>query len=163
MSDIATLLAKQEIVEVLHRYARGIDRCDEALLRSCFHEDATHDHGFQGRSQDFCAYALKYVGTMNRSAHMVTNILIELKGDRAACECHFMAHLRSNDAKGEKNRFVKGRYLDLFEKRGGAWKIARRTGLNEFAVETGAIVAGSGKPEPGKQPDDPLYALLASL
>jgi hypothetical protein len=161
---VAALLAKQEITEVLHRYARGIDRCDEALLRTCFHADSQHDHGpFKGPSREFCDYAMKYVGAMNRSAHMVSNILIELKGDRAVSECHFLAHLRSSDAGGEKNRIVKGRYLDLFEKLDGAWKIAKRTGLNEMAVETGAIAAAASKPEPGKKPDDPLYAVLASL
>ena len=31
------LLKKQAIVDIVYRYARAIDRLDEALLRSCFH------------------------------------------------------------------------------------------------------------------------------
>ncbi len=34
---------KQDIHDVIMRFSRGIDRCDEALLRSCFHPDATDD------------------------------------------------------------------------------------------------------------------------
>ena len=48
--ELATLLAKQAITEVVVRYARAIDRLDEALLRSVFHPDSTHNHFYQGPS-----------------------------------------------------------------------------------------------------------------
>ena len=41
----ARLLARQEILEVLARYARGVDRADGELLRSCYHEGAMEEHG----------------------------------------------------------------------------------------------------------------------
>jgi len=39
MDAIQELLAKQAISEVIVRYARAIDRLDEAMLRSVFHAD----------------------------------------------------------------------------------------------------------------------------
>ena len=49
--DLETLIAKQEITDVVYRYARGIDRLDFELVRSCYHPDAYDDHGaFKGLS-----------------------------------------------------------------------------------------------------------------
>jgi hypothetical protein len=51
---ITALIDKQEMTEVIYRLARGLDRCDEALLRGCYHHDATDDHGiFKGTAEDF--------------------------------------------------------------------------------------------------------------
>jgi len=36
---VQTLLDKQEVYELLMRYCRAIDRCDEPLLRSVYHPD----------------------------------------------------------------------------------------------------------------------------
>ena len=48
------LLAKEEIREVILRYARGIDRMDFDLVSACYHPDAYDDHGtFQGNVPDF--------------------------------------------------------------------------------------------------------------
>ena len=39
-NTIETMLARQDISDCIMRYARGIDRGDEALLLSCYWEDA---------------------------------------------------------------------------------------------------------------------------
>ena len=44
-NTIETLLARQDIHDVMMRYARGIDRGDEALLLSCYWDDAIEVHG----------------------------------------------------------------------------------------------------------------------
>lgn len=163
---VELLLAKQEITEVLYRYARGCDRRDEAALLSCFHADSQHEHGaFKGTSRDFIAFLMKYEESVSRSAHMITNMLIEVKGDRAVSEAHFLAHARLTDpATGEeRNRFSKGRYLDRLEKRDGAWRIYHRTGITELDRYMGALDLKATGLEPGQKPHDPLYALLASL
>ena len=38
------LLDKDQIYEVVCRYARGVDRGDEAMVRSTYHVDAYDDH-----------------------------------------------------------------------------------------------------------------------
>ena len=46
------LLDKQACAEVMMTYCRAIDHLDEALLRSVFHPDSHHRHGFEGPSSD---------------------------------------------------------------------------------------------------------------
>jgi hypothetical protein len=167
---LATLLAKQEITEVLFRYCRGCDRADEEALRSCFHPDAVHFHGgFKGRSADFIESAMTIVRPLKSSTHMVSNVMIEVNGDRAVSECHFLAHHRRarEGAAGEEDMFLKGRYLDRFERRDGAWRIANRTGLHDFERildPADRTLEDAPADQLGrKKPDDPIYAMLASL
>jgi hypothetical protein len=48
------LLDRAAIREVLYRYCRAADRCDEELMRSCYHPDALDKHGrFDGSAGDF--------------------------------------------------------------------------------------------------------------
>jgi hypothetical protein len=42
---LALATDKQEITEVIYRFARAIDRCDKQLIASVFHPGATDDHG----------------------------------------------------------------------------------------------------------------------
>ena len=167
---LAALLAKQEITEVLFRYCRGCDRADEEALRSCFHPDSVHFHGgFEGRSADFIDFAMTIVRPLKSSTHMVTNVMIEVNGDRAVSECHFLAHHRRarSDGPGEEDMFLKGRYLDRFERRAGAWRIISRTGLHDFErilAPADRTLANAPAHQLGrKKPDDPLYAMLESL
>ena len=167
---LAALVAKQEITEVLFRYCRGCDRADEAALRACFHPGSIHSHGgFKGLSADFVERAMQIVRPLKSCTHMLTNVMIELSGDRAVSECHFLAHQRrgKTDGSGEEDMFLKGRYLDRFEKRGGAWKIVSRTGLHDFerVVEPAdrTLAAAPAEQLGRKWPDDPLYAMLARI
>lgn len=167
---LAALIARQEITEVLFRYCRGCDRADEAALRACFHPGSVHAHGaFQGLSADFVDLAMAIVRPLKASTHMVTNVMIELSGDRAVSECHFLAHHRRAkfDGDGEEDMFLKGRYLDRFEHRDGAWKIVSRTGLHDFerVLEPAdrTLTSASADQLGRKWPDDPLYAMLAAI
>ncbi|MBP7336278.1 nuclear transport factor 2 family protein [Niveispirillum sp.] len=167
---LALLEAKQEITEVLYRYARGWDRLDEETLRSCFFADAQHQHGgFKGLSQDFITKAFPMVAKVKSTTHAISNVLIEVKGDKAVAECYFAAHHRrmNKDGTDEEDYFLSGRYLDRFEKRDGVWKIAARRGLNDLErVEARAdrTFATAAPDSFGKRkPEDPLYALLAEL
>jgi hypothetical protein len=167
---LALLEAKQEITEVLYRYARGWDRLDEEALRSCFFADAQHQHGgFKGLSQDFITKAFPMVAKVKSTTHAISNILIEVKGDKAVAECYFAAHHRRMNKEGtdEEDYFLSGRYLDRLEMRDGVWKIAARRGLNDLErVEPRADRTFAMAPADSfgkRKPEDPLYALLAEL
>ena len=97
MSEALTqLLAKQEIQEVVIRYARAIDRLDEALLQSVFHPGSIHNHFYEGPSSDperagtdedpgdFVRFAMMVLNTYTRTHHQLGNALVELTGDTTA-------------------------------------------------------------------------------
>ncbi len=84
-------------------------------------------------------------------------------------ECYFLAHHRrtKKSAEGEEDWFLKGRYLDRFEKRDGVWKIAHRRGLHDFArtfdpADT-SLDAAPAEQLSVHSTSDPLYAMLADL
>lgn len=165
-----TWIAKQEITEILHRYARGCDRLDEAALRACFHPDSTHEHGaFKGRSSDFIDFAVGFIRKLRDCSHLVTNVLIEIEGALAVSECHYVAHHRryQEGTTREEDFFAKGRYLDRFERRAGVWKIAHRTGIHDLTHVVAIPDALQGARPAGvlsaRKPDDPLYHMLAGL
>lgn len=142
LSGATTLLAdlnsRAEITEVVIAYCRGIDRCDEAVLRACFHPDARHRHGsFEGASADFCTHALALVRQVEFTHHQLGPVSIELDGDVAYVETYFTALHRFGavpPAGGQphEDRFSGGRYVDRFERRDGAWRIAERRGVSEW-------------------------------
>lgn len=170
LADQYVTNARQDITEILHRYARGWDRLDEAALRSCFFEDSTHQHGgFEGRSHDFITGGLKAVQVNKMMTHIVSNVSIEVMGEKASSECYFLAHhRRPGKTEGTfEDWFIKGRYLDKFENREGVWRIAHRVGLSDFA-RTFAPADTSMDETPGEQlsghkPDDALYRLFPEL
>jgi SnoaL-like domain len=123
---IADLLAKQEITEVLHRIARGTDRGDVELFASGFHEDGEDYHGLANGP---VANILATLGrsTLLLTQHALSNVTIELDGDVARVESLFTSFHQRRDEEGQLwEETLRGRYLDRFERRGGAWKIARR-------------------------------------
>jgi hypothetical protein len=87
--QLDVLVAKDQIRDVLYRYARGVDRKDEALLKSCYHPDGIDAHwSFIGNGHDFAEEILRphQMGQIPNFKHFITNILIEVSDDRAFCE-----------------------------------------------------------------------------
>lgn len=139
MSTTSLLAAKDEIRDVLYRYCRGVDRCDYELIRSCYHPDATDDHGeYVGDVDGFVAHCAANLGRFERTMHFLGNILIEVAADgtRARSEAYAVAHhhLRAGSTgKPERDFTVHLRYVDDFERRDGAWRIAARVCVFEWA------------------------------
>lgn len=134
-AQVDELMSRAQITEILYAYARANDRLDEPLLRSCFWPESTHKHGkFDGNSTDFINFALKILRSIKFCAHHISNPSIAINGDRAVSECYYFAHHRRDrkEGGGEEDAFFEGRYLDVFERRNGVWKIIRRRGLSDY-------------------------------
>jgi hypothetical protein len=123
------IIDRQEIRDVLATFARGIDRSDVEMVRSTFWEDGRFDHGrlAQGPIEGF----LKQMPTWPFvwTQHHLAQTMYEFQGaDLAFTETYCMAyHRRRADEYGvEKDITIGVRYLDRFERRDGAWKIAHR-------------------------------------
>jgi hypothetical protein len=122
------LLDEREIHDVLLRYCRGIDRLDEELLRSVYHDDAYDDHGvFKGSGPEFVDWVLPILrDQMQASMHLLSNVRIEVDGPFADCESYVIAHHRRTVDDRLVLDTVGGRYVDRMEKRAEQWRIARR-------------------------------------
>lgn len=159
--DLQTLLDERAITEVLHRYCRGVDRLDEELLRSAYHEDSHDDHGlFKGSGHDFARLVVKVLRDhADATMHSLSNIRIELDGDQARCESYVVARHWRETEDGPLLETAGGRYVDRLERREGEWKISDRL-----------VVLDWGKVEPvtrpfpmegyargQRSPDDPSY------
>jgi hypothetical protein len=119
---------------VILRYARGIDRLDLDLVRSCYHSDAHDDHGsYQGDVEGFIAMCESFLPRWTATQHFMGNMLIEVDGDKARAETYAVAyHRRENDDGTGKDDVFGIRYVDRFERRRGEWRIAHRVVATEW-------------------------------
>ena len=121
---------RQEILDCLHRYTRGVDRHDRALMLSAYHPDAVDEHGVaEGVASDFCDWAIGWHGEFQtKHQHIITNHTIDLDGDMAHVESYYTFW---GDNREGPPSLCFGRYIDRFEKRDGKWAIAHRVCINE--------------------------------
>lgn len=166
---IAELLDREAIRDCIYRYCRGVDRADEAALRSAYWPDATDQHGaYSGPVEGFFAWARAIFESDARNVHTVGNILIEFNAPaEAVVETYFVALQRSAGKDGSVRQFlIAGRYCDAFQKRDGEWRVARRIVAYDWvdeqvaATEPEAIRFGPRLPLGARYPDDPIYDLL---
>jgi hypothetical protein len=128
--NVEQVAAHIEIRQVLYRYCRAVDRGDRDMLKSVYHPGATDDHGsWRGTGEAFADYIVESMDRQSiPSQHHITNVLIEIEGERAAVESYFLAmhpYQKEGDG-GEALALVGGRYLDRFERREGVWRIVHR-------------------------------------
>lgn len=121
---------RQDILDCLHRYTRGVDRHDRALMLSAYHPDAVDEHGVaEGVAGDFCDWAIGWHGEFQtKHQHIITNHTIDLDGDTAHVESYYTFW---GDNREGPPSLCFGRYVDRFEKRDGKWAIAHRVCINE--------------------------------
>lgn len=133
--ELQRLLDEAEITRVLQRYCRGIDRLDEELIRSVYHDDATDDHGaFKGRASDFAPWVIKaLVENYDATQHVLGQKAIDVQGDVAYGDTHVLAYHRKERDGGTDLITFGGRYVDRFERRNDEWKIADRVVVHEWS------------------------------
>ncbi len=161
MTDLDSLADRHAITDLIYRYCRAVDRLDHALGYSIWHADGTADYGaevYQGSGHGFIDFVIGQHGQTLGHSHQVTNIILELDGDRAASESYHFAGLRI--ARGEQvfEITVRGRYIDRWSRRDGRWGIDHRLTIRDFddmrPVTPMSVSAGR------RDPTDPSYAVL---
>ncbi len=132
--EVQALLDRQAIRDVVLRYCRGIDRLDLELVRSCYHADATDEHGtFTGTRDEYVDWVGGVLNRFTGTMHVVANQLVELDGDRARSETYGVAYHHGDPPDDHRRNFTTGfRYVDRFERRGGEWRIAARVAVREW-------------------------------
>lgn len=164
-AQLQDLLDKQEISEVVGpRLSRALDWLDEAMLKTCFHEDGTVDFGFfKGNAHDWCTMVIPIESSFEHRYHYYINIRVVVSGDKAEAEANGIAGRRTTTDDGTRVQSIYGnRYIHKLEKRDGVWKISNLIHQLDFVQE----LAASGMPGgdlsslqlvSGLGPDHPLY------
>jgi SnoaL-like domain len=126
--DLAILIARAEITDVLTRYVRGADRNDWELVRSCYHPDATDDHGlYSGGVEGLMTFLTALAATLSSTSHQLGPPLIEVDGETARAETYCLGWYERPGSDGTTRSIAQGlRYLDRLERRDGRWAIASR-------------------------------------
>lgn len=160
--NIEDLIAESEIKDVHLRFCRANDRRDEELTRSCFHPGAVIELHEPLDVDALIALGDAVLDRYTVTWHTTPNQLVEVDGDAAWAEHYTISSHRiaPDDAGPERDFIVHGRYIDRMERRGGEWRIARRTMLVDF-TRTDPVSPG----EPGlggrrgdRDRSDPSYA-----
>lgn len=159
------LASREAIRDVLFSYTRYIDRFDVEAVKQCYHPDADdiHWNSFIGNAHAFAEHILREMNGIEFVVHDVTNPLIELDGDRAFVESRYTSRVRvsfEGAAPGEWVESVaQGRYLDVFERRSGVWKIAHRRLAQDGGRISVITDVAQYRPEAvgRRAPDDMVY------
>ena len=163
-SELRNLLDDRAIRDVLSRYCRGLDRMDKAMARSVWWEDGTADYDgiFEGTGHGFVDWVWEAHEAMDRHSHQITNVLIELDGERAASEAYVTVVLWTRaDEDGQQLEIVgRGRYLDRWERRDGAWAIAHRVHLLDMH-SVFPLTSGDVSPSATRDEKDRSFEFLA--
>jgi 3-phenylpropionate/cinnamic acid dioxygenase small subunit len=145
IAAMAALLAKQEITELLYLRARAGDRRDVELALSCYHPGATENHeGFDGTAAEFINNRSMIAPTSTAPVtglwHFISNVVIDLNGERADVESYHLAVVSRTEGGHETQSHIGGRYLDSFAFRDGRWAIQHREVVFDWSrVDTDAV------------------------
>ncbi|MEO7656678.1 MAG: nuclear transport factor 2 family protein [Sphingomicrobium sp.] len=132
---LATLVAKEDIRELVLLYSRGVDRQDLELLGTLYADDGTDTHGdrFDGSGTDYIAFLAKNFPHLKYSGHHVCNHLISVDGETGEGEVYALAYHVYADGKGGLIEDLKGvRYIDRYRKDQGRWLFASRIVTFDF-------------------------------
>jgi hypothetical protein len=169
---VEALVHRMAIYDVVARYCRGIDRMDAELVRSCYHPDATDEHGsFHGTVDEYLAWVFRLLGTYDSTQHLIANHLVDFAGNTpasgvAVSETYGVSVHQTAGGSLAKNLVVGFRFVDRFEYRDGRWLIAARAATTEW---TRALDPAKAWPTPDhlrrgeRGPSDVLVAFLAAL
>ncbi len=119
---------RQDISDLLVRYATGIDRRDWDLFRSVFTPDCRLDYGEIGVWEGVEAVT-EFMDAAHAGAghtlHRITNQAIDVDGDRAAARSYVDVWIMAADNASGIN--ATGFYDDEMVRAADGWRIARRT------------------------------------
>ena len=159
------LADRHAITDLIYAYCRAVDRLDVALGHSIWHEDGYADYGeaiYQGPGRGVIDLICEQHRQMLHHSHQVTNILIDLDGDRAGSEAYVFLALRLEAQKQLQQISVWGRYIDSWSRRAGRWGLDKRFLVIDFD-EIRPVAEMSRHARGQRDASDPSYAVLGSL
>jgi len=141
--DVAAIVDRLQIVDLINRVAAALDSRDWSSLRTCFAPDAVETFS-NGRAEghdaivSFCAQAL---GRLDVTQHLVSNIRTEVSGRAASARSYFQAQHVRRSAPGGDTFTIGGTYEDRLVRVGDEWRIAGRTLLRTWTAGNPAVLS----------------------
>lgn len=140
------LIDLRAIEQLMIRYCDRIDANDPEGAADCFAEDGVGKYWgvFRGR-KEIAGRLRRILKGFSATSHHLSNIKIDLDGDRATAVSYVYAFHRMADT-GEPTHYW-GRWVDRLVKVDGQWLFAERQVVGVGSIEPGD--AGRGRPHPG--------------
>ena len=163
LARLEQLLDRQDILDCLVRFSRGMDRFDRELFLSAFHLNAVISAGeFVGGPQDLYDWASQlHKQGQSATHHNLLNHSCDIDGEVAHTETYYLFVGRNRD---DSNWMAGGRYIDRVERRDGMWKITLRTNAIEWSGMVPTMdIPFAGVPDihlngiPSRSKEDPSY------
>ena len=141
-----------QIMDLMYRWARALDRAEWDSLRSCFAKGSFEDHGpLAGGLEGLIAWLEARKPHLRNCAHQLSNILVDfIDDDSAVVESYVVGHLGykagaaqyCEDILGEElakspleiDAIIPGRYVDHVIRSAEGWLISRRTVVYESVI-----------------------------
>lgn len=123
---------REEVVEVLRRYAAAIDARDRETVRGLFTPDAVLDYrttdGPRGSRDEVVDWLLDALAGVTLTQHLLTNHHVELDGDRATATTLMLNPLVLATATDDEATVLLfgGRYEDELVRTDDGWRISGR-------------------------------------
>lgn len=153
---------RQQISDLIYRYCRAVDRLDIALGHSVWHADGEADYGasvYQGNGRGVIDHICAQHRHTLYHSHQISNIIIELDGDRAGSESYVTANLRVQRGEQLMQMTVWSRYVDRWSRREGRWGLEHRLAIRDFD-EVRAVTPMYEHAVGRRDRDDPSYQVL---
>jgi hypothetical protein len=141
---LETLLDRQEIGDLVLRYAIALDSHDWDLLRTCFTPDARVRLLWSEQYLDlerFVEVARGALEALDASQHFLAAPYVELAGDRATSRTYCRAQHTRRSVGDQPNYMIGLTYVDELRKTDQGWRIAQRE-LHESWAEGNPDVLG---------------------
>ena len=139
---------KEQIAEMLIRYATGIDSKDWPLLRSCWTDEIDVDYQQLGRftSAEALTDLMRQLHeNMGPTYHRMSNFVINVDGDRATVRSyvHAVLMLQHDDSTNWVDAL--GHYDDVFVRTPDGWRIHERVSRTARTLTGGDFAAEAAK------------------
>jgi 3-phenylpropionate/cinnamic acid dioxygenase small subunit len=140
----------REIEALMVRYATMVDGRQWELMDSVFAEGATIDYtstgGRQGPYRETLQWLDRALAPWPTNLHFVSNLAVEVQGDRARSRCYFLAPMARAKADGSQEVITNaGVYHDALVRTRNGWRIAER--VCEQTLRIGQLPKGYAIPE----------------
>jgi len=141
---------REEIEQLLYRYAWMVDRRDWQLMDDVFAEGATVDYtstgGQKGAYRETLGWLARALEPWPANLHFITNLAVEIHGDRARSRCYFLAPMARPLPDGSQQVITTaGLYQDELVRTPDGWRIAKRD--CQQSITLGQLPAGYAIPK----------------